>query len=208
MSPTSRTSGRERLLAAAEVAFRERGYVSVSMQEIAEAAGVTKGAPYHHFADKEQLLAEVFVRVMERQQQVAANIMAQEAPLRERLIKVVDYLLTAAGSELARLPGEVMQHIAPGRLTKLRAGITSPVRIFELAFERCRDDLGGAPAGPAAQLFVALVLGHIHLMNLRNVLDVESAGEPVSAARIVGAFTAALSQYRPDREPDSADITQ
>lgn len=169
------------------------------MQEIAETAGVTKGAPYHHFADKEQLLAEVFVRVMQRQQAVTANILAQDAPLRERLIKVVDYLLTAAGSELARLPGEVMQHVSPSRLTKLRAGIVSPVRIFELAFERCRDDLDGAPAVPAAQLFVALVMGHIQLMNLRNVLDAESAAEPVSAARIVDAFEAALPRYRPDR---------
>ena len=207
MCPVGKTTGRERLLAAAEAAFRERGYVAVSMQEIAEAAGVTKGAPYHHFADKEQLLAEVFVRVMQRQQAAAAAILTQESPLRERLIKVVDYLLTTAGSELARLPSEVMQHVSPSRLAKLRTSITSPVRIFELAFERCRDELDGTPAVPAAQLFVALVLGHIQLMQLGNVLEAESAAEPVSSARIVDAFEAALPRYRPDRQLDSLRTT-
>jgi AcrR family transcriptional regulator len=36
--------------------FGEKGYASTSVQEITEAAGVTKGAFYHHFESKEDLL--------------------------------------------------------------------------------------------------------------------------------------------------------
>src|SRR5206468_9966375 len=36
--------------------FSARGYLNVSVDDIARAAGVTKGAVYHHFAGKEELL--------------------------------------------------------------------------------------------------------------------------------------------------------
>ncbi len=36
--------------------FAERGYRNARIDDVAEAAGVTKGAVYHHFANKEELL--------------------------------------------------------------------------------------------------------------------------------------------------------
>jgi AcrR family transcriptional regulator len=50
---------RQRLLEAAGDLFIERGYHGVSMQDIAAAAGLTKGAMYGHFRSKGQLLVEV-----------------------------------------------------------------------------------------------------------------------------------------------------
>jgi AcrR family transcriptional regulator len=47
---------RARILAEAERLFREQGYASTSMDQIAEGAAVTKGAIYGHFASKEELL--------------------------------------------------------------------------------------------------------------------------------------------------------
>jgi AcrR family transcriptional regulator len=46
----------EELAASALRLFTERGYYSSSIDDVAEAAGVTKGAVYHHFDSKEQLL--------------------------------------------------------------------------------------------------------------------------------------------------------
>jgi AcrR family transcriptional regulator len=50
---------RERILAEALRLFGERGYARVSVEEIAEAAGVTKGAVYHWFRDKDDLGREL-----------------------------------------------------------------------------------------------------------------------------------------------------
>lgn len=50
---------RQRLLEAAGDLFIEHGYHGVSMQDIAAAAGLTKGALYGHFRSKGQLLVEV-----------------------------------------------------------------------------------------------------------------------------------------------------
>lgn len=40
--------------------FAERGYSDVGVEQIAVAAGVTRGAVYHHFADKRALFEAVF----------------------------------------------------------------------------------------------------------------------------------------------------
>jgi AcrR family transcriptional regulator len=50
---------RAALMAAARRLFTERGYDAVSAEEIVRAAGVTRGALYHHFGGKAQLLDAV-----------------------------------------------------------------------------------------------------------------------------------------------------
>ena len=52
----SKERTRQRLLAEAQRLFRERGYAATSLEQIADAAEVTKGAIYGHFASKEDLM--------------------------------------------------------------------------------------------------------------------------------------------------------
>jgi AcrR family transcriptional regulator len=54
---------RAALLGAARPLFAERGYSAVATEEIVRAAGVTRGALYHHFAGKEELFAAVYEEV-------------------------------------------------------------------------------------------------------------------------------------------------
>jgi AcrR family transcriptional regulator len=54
---------RAALVAAARPLFTERGYAAVGTDEIARAAGVTRGALYHQFAGKEELFVAVFEQV-------------------------------------------------------------------------------------------------------------------------------------------------
>lgn len=51
---------REALVAAGRTLFTERRFAEVGTQQIVRAAGVTRGALYHHFADKTELFAAVF----------------------------------------------------------------------------------------------------------------------------------------------------
>src|ERR1700743_2494735 len=54
---------REALLQAARALFGANGFGATSTEEIVARAGVTKGALYHHFSDKETLFRAVFEQV-------------------------------------------------------------------------------------------------------------------------------------------------
>jgi AcrR family transcriptional regulator len=53
---------RRAVLAAARSLFGRNGYAQTSVDEIAEAARVTKGAVYHHFASKQALFRAVYAQ--------------------------------------------------------------------------------------------------------------------------------------------------
>lgn len=55
----TREQTRARLLAAAVSVFARRGFASASVEDVAAAAGLTKGAVYSSFASKEQLILAV-----------------------------------------------------------------------------------------------------------------------------------------------------
>lgn len=61
---------RSHLLAAAEVIFKERGFHGTSIDDLAAAAGFTKGAVYSNFRDKEDLF--IALTEQRREQQMAA----------------------------------------------------------------------------------------------------------------------------------------
>ena len=54
---------REALIAAARPLFAAYSFADVALETIVRAAGVTRGALYHHFADKTELFAAVFEQV-------------------------------------------------------------------------------------------------------------------------------------------------
>lgn len=60
--PAEGTGLRERILVAAEHLLDEAGPGGLSMREVARRVGVTHQAPYHHFPDRECILAELVTR--------------------------------------------------------------------------------------------------------------------------------------------------
>jgi AcrR family transcriptional regulator len=87
------SSTRSALETAARTLFAERGYADVSTDEIVRAAGVTRGALYHHYADKKGLFEAVF-RQLERE--ITNDVAAATADTED----VVGGLLLAFGAFL------------------------------------------------------------------------------------------------------------
>jgi AcrR family transcriptional regulator len=60
---TQGAATRQALLDAACALFGERGYTATSIDDVAQAANVTKGAFYHHYDGKQELFAGVYEQV-------------------------------------------------------------------------------------------------------------------------------------------------
>ncbi|OLT27183.1 TetR family transcriptional regulator [Nocardiopsis sp. CNR-923] len=89
----------ERLLGAATRLFAQRGFEGTSVQEIVSAAGVTKGAMYHYFGSKDDLLYEVYARVLRMQTEHLVRIAAQDAPVTERVREAAaDVIVTSVAN--------------------------------------------------------------------------------------------------------------
>lgn len=50
---------RDRILRAAALLFRKKGYKGTTVRDIAEAVGILSGSLFHHFASKEEILLEI-----------------------------------------------------------------------------------------------------------------------------------------------------
>jgi AcrR family transcriptional regulator len=95
---------RQAVLGAARSLFGRKGYAQTSVDEIAAAARVTKGAVYHHFASKEGLFRAVHDEVeAEAQARTAAARDPQGAPIDQIVAGVNAYLDAALDEEIRRI---------------------------------------------------------------------------------------------------------
>src|SRR3954452_6556767 len=84
------------LIAAGRRLFGERGYAGVGTEEVVAAAGVTRGALYHHFRDKRDLFRAVFVASeQDFVQGVGERVMSVEGGPYARLQAALDATLDA-----------------------------------------------------------------------------------------------------------------
>lgn len=74
----SEREAKERLLICARAEFLEKGYQKASLRSICKKAGVTTGALYFFFQDKEDLFAAIVQPTIERVREIATQHVKQE----------------------------------------------------------------------------------------------------------------------------------
>jgi AcrR family transcriptional regulator len=133
----------EEIAAAALSLFCEKGYNVTTIDEIAAAAGVTKGAVYHHFDSKEQLLqtamTNFFDSALERAMENVAKSPARDAVSRVRAVLLAASELWVTAEFLAvfcLVFGEVGRAVPRLRETFLKRG---PFRGWKALAEIIRD---------------------------------------------------------------------
>jgi AcrR family transcriptional regulator len=86
----------EKLMHASVKLFAEHGYAQTSVQQIVDAAGVTKGALYHYFKSKDDLLFDIYDRILSLQREHLDEIVARgEDPLRTIRLVCEDVIVTS-----------------------------------------------------------------------------------------------------------------
>jgi TetR/AcrR family transcriptional repressor of nem operon len=93
---------RNKLLDAAMHVFRARGYAASSVDDICAAAGVTKGAFFHHFRSKEDVAVAAAAHFREMAEGLfAAAPYRTLAEPRDRVLAYVDFRGSILGGDLA-----------------------------------------------------------------------------------------------------------
>ena len=148
--PRGRSRGyelqRETILARAAALFARRGYTATSMNEVAEACGVSKPALYHYVRDKHELLVEIaeshIGRLLALVEEVDGARLAPEARLR-RLIEA--FLAAYSGSQAEhRVLTEDVRFLAPAERKRVLGGERRGVAAFADAIVAIRPELASA----------------------------------------------------------------
>ena len=88
------TSVADDVLRAALGLFAAQGYANTSVQQVVDAAGVTKGAMYHYFQSKDDLLFAIYDRMLTLQTDHLETIVARgepvDATLRAACVDVIE----------------------------------------------------------------------------------------------------------------------
>jgi AcrR family transcriptional regulator len=176
-----RAATRAGLLDAAEELFAERGFAGTSLADVAEAAGVSKGAIYHHFPSKDDLfLALLEQHFAERRSAVERIAAAPGKAATERLVAEIpqDRLWNLLFLEFVVRAGrdEAFRRQLRRLLDGLREKSTAGVERF-LAREKTAAELG------ADQLAVAIAaLGNG--LAIEAMTDPEADTDPLYAAAL------------------------
>src|SRR3954447_17528881 len=95
---------RSKLIAAGRQAFGELGYANASMDDFTAAAGLTRGALYHHFGDKKGLLEAVIAEIdAEMNQRLCAISAAAQDRWQGFVDESVAYIEMALEPEIQRI---------------------------------------------------------------------------------------------------------
>jgi AcrR family transcriptional regulator len=85
-SPADEDEARERLLAAADACYAEKGPVHTRMSDIARRAGVHRSTVYYYFSTKDALLAASFVRVLSATAEAVEQCWRTDDPFLTQLV--------------------------------------------------------------------------------------------------------------------------
>lgn len=90
------TNVAEQVMKAALDLFSTQGYTSTSVQQIVAAAGVTKGAMYHYFTSKDDLLFAIYERMLTLQKSRLDEITARPGPAAQVLRAVCEDVIVTS----------------------------------------------------------------------------------------------------------------
>ncbi|MFF0051092.1 TetR/AcrR family transcriptional regulator [Streptomyces sp. NPDC005498] len=146
LAPVSR---REALLAAATPLFAERGFQSVSMEDVGAALGISRLAVYHHFPGKADLLAAALHRASEAKWATLVSDLAQSSTppegLRRALRSYAESALVDHGTGMLLLVSEIA-HLSAADQEVLHRSQVDYVAEWVALLLGSRPELGQAEA--------------------------------------------------------------
>jgi AcrR family transcriptional regulator len=154
----------------------ERGVRDFKMAEASRRLGVTVAAPYRHFADRDELLAAVSVRAIEKLTAALCPPLAGSDPPERRLAAMAGAYVRFAAADRALFETLFGSGIDKGRFPEVQRA-TEPI---ETAIAECMRMICGDDPAEAAELAGAMeATAHGYATLL---LDSAATGDPEASA--------------------------
>jgi AcrR family transcriptional regulator len=165
----------ERIVAAADAAFAAHGSAAVTTTQIAAAAGVSVGALYRFFPDKEAIAAALAERYLDEARLHFGPLLAAVHDRRE-LPGVIGEVIDAAAALALRHRGyyQLTREVAPGDAGSAGVGVR---RAIVDDFDELLVRLGAPPDDPRRRVTITLLIETV-----RHTLATAPPDEPARGA--------------------------
>jgi AcrR family transcriptional regulator len=188
----AKSDRRQQLIAAAERLVAERGFLSVRLEDIGAAAGVSGPAIYRHFPNKEALLVELLVGISTRLLAGATAVTADAPDAETALDGLIEFHLDFAlgESDLIRIQDRDLDYLPDPAKRQVRKAQRQYVEIWvDVLLE-----LGRAASEADARLMAHAVFGLLNSTpHSVRPSTAKSAGQGNSRAIMREMTIAALS---------------
>lgn len=160
-----RIEGRERIVQEARPLFVARGFNAVSMQQIADAAGVNKATLYHHFRDKEELFLDVVRGEIARATATMMGAVNAGGDFRTRLYRMVSAFFATTELDYFRLIADLHEYVSEERRVRLLEETPPPWKAIRPVIEDAiaAGEIRPIPVDLAVSMLFHAIFGQIKL---------------------------------------------
>jgi AcrR family transcriptional regulator len=183
---------RELILSSAAHLFANRGYVGTSMNQVAEAAGLSKATLYHYTRDKYTLLVSIADGHVSRLQALVSEVMAQRLAPEPRFRELVRRIVAeyAHAQHAHRVLTEDVKFLQPVDRERILNKEREVVNGFAQALIALRPDLQQASlAKPLTMLLFGMINWMFTWVKPGGALD-HDALAPIVADLLLGGLPA------------------
>ena len=183
---------RELILARAAHLFARRGYSATSMNQVAEACGLSKATLYHYYRDKYSLLVSLCDDHVSRLQTLVQDVLVVTLPPEQQLRELIKRIVEeyADAQDAHRVLTEDVKFLAPEDRERVLGKERDVVAGFAMAVGGLRPELKQAAlTKPLTMLLFGMINWMFTWMKPDGALDYEALA-PVVADLFVGGLGA------------------
>lgn len=138
-SESQQSESRDRVLRAAYGLFLQNGLKAISMQQIADEAGITKATLYHHFRDKQDLYLATMRLAITSNERALTESLAESENLHQLVRELIGYVFGDARADLQRLATDFRLHIEKNVQKQFWSQYQRPWHLVQSAIEQLND---------------------------------------------------------------------
>ncbi len=204
------------ILRVAEELFSEKGYEKTTIVNIADRCGLSKGALYHHFKCKEEVLERIcFKNYLEQKKLFFPIVRDDNRTMSEKLQQIMIMISTSqmnpAATSFGKRTTVIKNGIENASMSKLNKKYRTRIYIEVLAPLLEQGRARGEIAFPGSAEVMSLYIHHLdrgmgYQLN-RIILADDSINAKEQIIDVVRGFTFALSRLLAVDEPTVADVT-